>query len=290
MRQDIRQLNQIPISVQINGFAADFLWWGVYDDNWWRNYLHVHTFYEICYVFQGRGVFRINHRDYVVEPGQLFIAKPGELHEIISDETHPLGIYFWSYTLIAPAKRHNDDTQRLFQSFIDSNICVSNHTGMTASILDLLLDEVQRREAGYVEAIQGLVTKLLLETTRSITDIPPQQIEDSAQDTIVKEAVQYLKDNYARDVSVRDVAAQVHLSERQTARRFREATGFSIKAYLIDLRLKIASQLLLKQNMTVSQVANAVGYTDVRYFTTLFRRQKGLTPSAFQQQRGTQFV
>ncbi|GAC1643088.1 MAG: hypothetical protein NVS4B2_32730 [Chloroflexota bacterium] len=102
------------------------------------------------------------------------------------------------------------------------------------------------------------------------------------------QVIAYLRDNYARPVLIRDVATQVHLSERHTARLFRATMGVSIREYLATVRMEIASQLLLEGRMTIKEVARAAGYTDVRHFTNRFRGHFGLPPATFRRQRGTQ--
>jgi transcriptional regulator GlxA family with amidase domain len=89
---------------------------------------------------------------------------------------------------------------------------------------------------------------------------------------------------------VRDVAAQVNLSQRQLRRVFLRHAGTSILAYLTNLRIERAAQLLLNTDMPIKQIAVAVGYPDTHYFTTLFGRLKGTTPAAFRRAQGTEFL
>jgi AraC-like DNA-binding protein len=113
--------------------------------------------------------------------------------------------------------------------------------------------------------------------------------QDSAS-LLVNDIQRYLQDNYTRSISMRDIAAQVHLSERHTRRLFQQKTGQSIKSYLTGYRLRIAAQSLLDPQLSITDVAHACGYRDVRYFITLFRRHTGQTPAAFRRLGGTQFL
>ena len=288
-RDTINQLNQIPIHIQTKDFVSELLWWGLYEDAWWRNYLHVHSFYEICYAFAGRGTFFINNHHHTVQAGDLFIAHPHRYHEIISSEESPLCIFFWSYTL--SVNKTKTDTSQLLDAFIKSPDCISQQIAQIPAIFDLLIDEVARREAGYIQSLEALTTKLLLETARSITNISANtDLETDIQSMVVREVIQYLKDNYAQPIRVRDIATQVHMSERHVSRLFLQATHKTIKTYLTDLRLDKACNLLLKMNLPITEVAEQTGYPDMRYFSTLFRKQFGITPSAFRLQHGTQFI
>ncbi len=98
-RSRFTDLNQMQFSLSLGSYGCEVLGWGYLGERWWRNYLHMHSFYEVCCAFDGAGVFRINDVDYPVQAGDVFIAKPAELHEIVSSESMPLGIYFWSYSL-----------------------------------------------------------------------------------------------------------------------------------------------------------------------------------------------
>ena len=288
-RDSIHQLNQIPIHLHTKDFTSELLWWGIYEDEWWRNYLHVHSFYEICYAFAGRGTFFINNQEHTVQAGDLFIAHPHHYHEIISSEEMPLSIFFWSYTL--SVNQTNSDTAQLLDAFTKSPDCISQRIAQIPAILDLLIDEVHRREAGYIQSLEALTTKLLLETARSITHVSANtDLESDIQSTVVREVIQYLNDNYAQPIRIRDIATQVHMSERHVSRLFLQATHKTIKTYLTDLRLDKACNLLLKMNVPITEVAEQTGYPDMRYFSTLFRKQFGITPSAFRLQHGTQFI
>lgn len=290
-RSRFTDLRSLTLAVKLGSFSARLRGWGFFEPVWWRNYLHVHSYFEICYAWQGRGLFRINGVDYPVNAGEVFVAKPDEPHEIISSEDDPLGIYFWSYTLVPPpSPTEQGDIDALLYAFMDSRRWVHPSPPMQRT-LELLTEEIVRREPGYAQAIEALVSKLLLDTARAVTDvISSGQPEHNVNEALVRDMVRYLHDNYSRAIRVRDVAAQVHLSERHTNRLFRQVMGVSIKEYLTNFRLEIAAQLLLNRQSSVTEVAYATGYHDVRYFITLFRQHTGFTPAAFQRREGTRFV
>jgi AraC-like DNA-binding protein len=159
--------------------------------------------------------------------------------------------------------------------------------------LDLMIEEISRKSPGYTQAIHGLAAKLMMDTARAFsTGVPAEQIavNDRGAKSVVQTAVRYLRDNYARPIGVRDVAAQVHLSERHLSRLFQRETGNSILDYLTHLRVETAAQLLLDDKLSIKQVARQVGYPDPHYFTTLFGRRMGMTPGLFRQKGGTRYA
>jgi len=103
VRQQFTDLSLLALSPQLGDFVSQILGWGFIEPHWWRNYPHSHSFFEVCFAFEGQGTFRIKGTDYQVQVGDVFVAKPGESHEIVSSDHNPLGVYFWSYTLVPPS-------------------------------------------------------------------------------------------------------------------------------------------------------------------------------------------
>src|SRR5689334_23341818 len=111
-RLDVSAFNDIsrlPVAARFGGHHAQMLYCGVLGERWWRNYLHVHSFFELCYVHKGSGTFLINGTTHRVGPRDILIAKPGEPHEMVSSRRQPLGIYFWAYTLSMLPDAHKTD-------------------------------------------------------------------------------------------------------------------------------------------------------------------------------------
>jgi AraC family L-rhamnose operon transcriptional activator RhaR len=305
-------LSRIPTALDLGSYRVEFIYFGVLGSKWWRNYLHVHSFFEICYAHRGSGSFTIDRRRHSVRPGEMFIARPGEPHEIISDRRKPLGIYYWAFSIApitltaptsatpaVPAPPATTSIDGLLNAFIVSPPAPARaiiRIGPTMHhTLRLLADEVALRRPGFTRAIQGLLAKLILDTARAAA---PWAREGEAveaptanpAEAVTRTAIRYLRDNLALRFEIRDVAAQVGLSERQLGRLFQQTTGGTILGYLTGLRMDRARQLLLDRDIPIKQVARAVGYPDTHYFTTLFGKRTGMTPGEFRRSGGTVFL
>lgn len=281
-------LGRVPIRVTLGASRADFTRWGHIAPRNWRNYLHAHSFYEVCYVYKGRGTFRLLGVDHPVHAGQVFIARPRQEHEIVADRRHPLGICFWGFTLVRdPQGKAEPAIDRLLDAFADGDSCVGDRVPGMETTIRLMTEEVVRAEAGHATAISGLARKLLLDTARASLAKPPESVaEDTAEPghdamRVVEAARRYVRDNLARELSVRDIAAQLGISERRLSRQFVRALGQSPMAMVIDERIDSAQQLLLDPSLSVKEIAARVGYANVRYFTTSFRRRTGYPPATW---------
>lgn len=94
-------------------------------------------------------------------------------------------------------------------------------------------------------------------------------------------ALQYVERNYRGKVSSAQAAALCHLTTFQFSRLFKETYGLTFQEYLIRFRLREAGRLLKNPNAQVSEVAFLVGFNDPSYFTKVFRRYTGVSPSRF---------
>ena len=304
-------MNAVRIGVDVADHRAEFLYWGYYEPRPWRNYLHTHSFFEICYAYAGRGVFRTGERDYAVDKGALFIARPGDVHEIVSSSDDPLCVHFWSYTLVpsrsvrtaVEASGHvgaADPGRALLEAFAGpGGRVLSTSVGRIPGVLELLTQEAGAPGPAFKEVVSSLAAILVVDVARAVVDDPvlvrsPYVGRSSAtrEEQLARTMVRYLQDNYDRSVAVRDVAAQVHLSDRHAGRLFRTYAGTTIHGFLVRQRLEIAAQRLLarespRARTSIAEIARSCGYPDVRHFTTAFRRHWGVTPGVFRSGNGT---
>lgn len=306
-RRRFTDLNQLHFSFPLGSYSCELLGWGFLGERWWRNYLHVHSFYEICCAFDGAGIFRINDVEYPVRAGDVFVAKPAESHEIISSESAPLGIYFWSYVLSpqggVAAHAIDEATQSidaLLHAFSHSRRWVSQHgSANMLTTCQWLTEEITLRAPGYQHNLEGLIGKLIIDTARAV--VPPTaptaltrtegiNLTSTSNPRLIRQITQYLRDNFNRPLQIRDVAAQVHLSERHVSRLFQQATGQTLKDHVQELRIEAASQYLLSTDDAITTIGEMIGLPDVQHFTTVFKRHTGLTPARFRRQRGTRFA
>lgn len=282
-------------SCEVDGFHAEFVSWGHYRPEYWRNYWHSHSFHEVCLAYSGEGRFNLGDTQYDVSPGDLFLARPGDVHEIESSQSEPLGIAFWGFTFRAvsasPGTGWWSGLTRM-----DGPVMSRELGGLTAAIAGLAAEAAAPR-AGYRASLAALGASLVLDTARAFAldeDLsidPDARSHSRSRDRVVVDAMQrLLLDNLARPITVHEVAAAVHLSERHAERLFRNLTGASLMSTLRRLRLELAAQLLLDSSTTITSVAHACGYSDVRPFSTAFRRTYGRTPGDYRRTGGTSFL
>lgn len=99
----------------------------------------------------------------------------------------------------------------------------------------------------------------------------------------VQKAQSYIELHPELDLNLQQVAKVIHIHPHHLSELFKKELGITFSDYLTKHRMKRAEQLLSTTKMRVSEIATQVGYTDVKYFSQLFKRDTGITPSEFRE-------
>ncbi len=116
--------------------------------------------------------------------------------------------------------------------------------------------------------------------TRRSTDIL------AIEDTDVARSVNFINENFRRNIQVDDVVAAACTSRRTLERRFNETLGSSINSEIKRLRTEHICRLLLNTSMTISEIARTMGFVETDHFSRYFGSIKGVTPIAFRKKHG----
>ena len=107
--------------------------------------------------------------------------------------------------------------------------------------------------------------------------------------TYVQKSIEYISANYSYPITVEDIAAYVGLSRSHLFRSFELVLQQSPKEYLTDFRMKQACYLLEHSNLSITAIANSVGFDNGLYFSKTFHKKKGASPKSYRIKiRGTE--
>ena len=117
-----------------------------------------------------------------------------------------------------------------------------------------------------------------------ITDVVISHMEEMQRqktENIITRVKELVEQNYATDASLETIASQVFISPCYLSVIFKKETNTTFKNYLIQTRMHKACELLGSTDLKIYEIAEKVGYTDTRYFSELFQRTCGKTPSQY---------
>ncbi|MBB6735941.1 helix-turn-helix domain-containing protein [Cohnella zeiphila] len=103
----------------------------------------------------------------------------------------------------------------------------------------------------------------------------------SEEHPYIAEAVAYVKENLGRNVTLQQVASHIHTNPNYLSDLFRRETGSTYLEFVTKERMEKAKAMLAGTGAKIKEIARSVGYEDIKYFTGLFKRHTGLTPSEY---------
>lgn len=252
------------------------------------NVPHRHTYYEACLVGRyGAGTFRVGEREIRIETGDLFVARPGAIHQI-QNTAQPEMELFW---VAFDVKKNPTDHEigALWRAFVGAETVVARDDGQIYALWHALRLLAQSGEkAGKSTQLSALCEAVLLAIAQAGAGEEAPRASPLLQDGhgTARIAARYLHDNLGRKISVEEIATHVYLSPRQLHRVFSEFAGVSVTAYLETARLDRARHQLHSTDRPLKEIAAALGYEDIHYFTRVFTRRNGVAPGEYRRLQG----
>lgn len=140
------------------------------------------------------------------------------------------------------------------------------------------------RDSCFEEAAAARLTLLCVQLRRALDRRIPA--DESGEADRIRRSLEYMHSHYAEPIAVAQLACMEHLSASRFSAAFRQSTGVSPRAYLIDLRIRMAADMIRRTDLHFKQIARNVGYEDPLYFSRLFRARTGLSPRRYRERFG----
>ena len=176
------------------------------------------------------------------------------------------------------ARRYPSVTLRRSYFIVESGsfYTVGSINALADLIVHLLRSEVDEEAARVVERHFSHEARRPYEGS-FFSDHRPVNVPDE----LVADVQEHLTHHRIRDLRLADVAAQFGVSVRTLTRRFRAATGTTLRGWVEQRRIQDAQELLRDSNLEVAGIARRCGYSDPRYFSRVFRRVVGVGPREY---------
>lgn len=104
--------------------------------------------------------------------------------------------------------------------------------------------------------------------------------------SVIEEAMRYIRENYNRDISLDEVSREVNISPYYFSKLFKDSTEQNFIEYLTNLRMDKAKELLLTTDSSMKEICSMVGYADPNYFSRTFKKNIGVTPTEYKENKG----
>lgn len=255
--------------------------------------LHWHEFFELTYIYAGKGTNRINGEDYPARQGMLQLLTPTDFHEMIPDCGHPLlltNVHF-SREMISDdlygelfSNRSAGPLVACFneeeQERLSSDMACLHRESQTAGKLSLiaakaaltLLLTALARQASAGRAPPGAGAGATAATKPSGGSAPLP--------AWFRQATVFIEHHFREPIRLQDAAAVAGLSASYFSDAFHRLSGVPFSRYLLKLRLDYAHTLLRASDLPITEVCFASGFSTLTYFEKAFKARFGCTPRA----------
>ena len=244
--------------------------------------VHWHDEFEIIYVKSGFLTVSILGENYIGKPGDAFVVSPGNLH-FMGSQTGNVDYFTFLFPLKYISFRTDDILDdKLLEPLNSGHLMISPEIEDTVKEQCEQLVEIYgaKKEESQSKITAQIKTKIIL--LQFILELWKKgfivENDTGGKNTVEKEMVSYIQQNFTGKILLKEFGEQFHLSEKYISRYFKEHFHITISQYVTYLRLEHAKQLLQDTDIPVTEVAMQSGYQNVSYFIRSFKKTYGMSP------------
>lgn len=209
----------------------------------------------------------LNGEPYPISQGSCFLFYPGDETTATHNPQKPLVLTYIHFDIAEPAQMIPVRYRKL-----DERI---DFEYMLVRYVRLFLEQAFAAEEEAKLILKQLMIHLLREDQRQ----PVERKVSNQLSEVVQEIANYIRQHPSLAHRVEDLASRAGLSPRYFSIKFKELIGVSVQSYIIKMRIERAEHLLVYTGMNVTEVADALGYRDIFFFSRQFKQYTGKSPS-----------
>ncbi len=247
--------------------------------------LHHHDFYEVCCFLGGEVDYLVDGRMYRLDPGDLLLINPMELHRHVLNTESTLYERIVIWINAEYLKSFSDDSINLTSCFDNSLPTHSNilrpNAARRAEIMSLLGELVRENysaDSGAGLSAYGIFLHFMSELNR--LSLSGKSYREKKEDSdLVTRVLAYIGENYDKEISLELLSQIFYVSKYHLSHEFSREVGISVYRYLMLKRLIVARQLLA-EGMTPNEACVRCGFSDYTSFYRAFKTEYGTNPRA----------
>ena len=222
--------------------------------------------YQLLYVAKGALAVWINGEEQSAPEGCGVLFRPGEPQKYCYRLEDGPEVYWMHFT--------GRDTERILaEAGLAGTFCEPGVKGEYPVLFDRIIRELQMKRPGFSVLCSGCGMELLAFMGRQDTS------QRTPADEAMEEIIARFHREFRENIRVEDCAKACNMSKSWFIRSFRARTGETPQRYLTNIRLSQARELLSSSSLNIGEIAAFCGYENALYFSRIFRKYMGLSPS-----------
>lgn len=238
--------------------------------------------YQMLYIAEGRGTLTTaSCREMQIKEGDVFLLFPGEWHTYSPDRETGWKEYWIGF------KGINMDS-RVEEGFFQKGNPLYN-IGYNETAISLYREAIrvaQNQEKYFQQLLAGIVNHLLGVVFSTHENI---RLRASSSPKLIDKARAYMQDKTDSDIEMPEVAEYLNISYSSFRHIFKQYTGIAPSQYYINLKIQKAKEMLRSTSASIKEISWYLHFDTPEYFTKLFRKKTGMSPSQFRAQQARPF-
>lgn len=237
--------------------------------------------FQLLYIASGQAHFYFKeNEETIVTAGHMILYRPKEMQKYVYYDTDQTEVYWIHFT--------GSDVKKILRKHhfpAKEHVIYCGTVPEYQQIFTKIIQELQLEREDFENYITTLLYQLLIMVGRQQN--VSHAIPSAAQNDI-EYATHYFNENYQQTISIDDFAASLNMSTCWFIRNFKQYHKITPMAYILSLRIRNAQNLLESTSYNITEIASIVGYDNPLYFSRLFKKQTGLSPSEYRKQHVTE--
>src|SRR5690606_39225077 len=250
---------------------------------------HMHSHFELYYLFAGQRVYFIRDRSYTIQAGDFVIIPSDVVHRTLDSgvpDHERLVLYFNEDYFKQFAREDAELLLAPFQSARHIHRTAPHEKLHIEQRLYTMLHDIQEQQPGYRLTVQNTAADTLLYVARQMRNAVVDPADDILSPTEAKmmEIAQYINAHFRDDLTLKRLSSRFYLSESYLSRTFKKLTGFAFTEYVGMTRVKEAQRLLRETNKRITDISEEVGFGSFAHFQKVFKELTALSPRDYRAQ------
>ena len=245
----------------------------------WHSVPHTHNYMELFYIVGGKGQFLIQDQLYPVDANNLVIINPNVTHTEVSLNAQPL-----EYIVLGIEGIELSTTENSYGQF---NILGHFESAEISGCLRNILREMELKNTGHEDVCQAYMEILIIRLMRSTALAVQEEAPAVSGNRQCAEIRRYIDLHFKEALTLELLSDEAHMNKYYLSHSFKKEYGVSPINYLISRRINESKYLLAETDLTMSQIAQLLGFSSLSYFSQTFRKTQGMSPMEFRQSSKT---
>lgn len=278
-----RNLRKNEEFVEYKGSSSVRIWFNEqtfgFDSHW-------HTALEIIMPVENYYDVKVHDTLYRVNPGEVIIIPPGEIHTLIAPSNGKRFIFLFDITDLTKMKGFSGIQSLLAQPlYVTKENFPHIHEDVYQYLVQIRNEYFNKKE--YAElTIHAMLIQMFVKFgynhINSVTQFSGARINKQKEYVqIFNEIMDYIDNHYMDDLTLESIAEQSGFSKFHFSRLFKLYTNFTFCNYLTYRRIKVAESLLIQPDLSITEIALQSGFPSISTFNRIFKQEKDCTPSEY---------